>query len=107
MCHGICEGIWLQYMSRELKVCLDSPILLQCDNKAAISIMKNPVHHDQTKHVEIDRHFIKEELEEGMVKLVYILSNQQIANILTKALPRVIFGNLKSKLSMIDIHNPG
>ena len=106
ICHGICEGIWLQRMTEELKVYLDSPILLQCDNKAAISIAKNPVHRDRTKHVGIDRHFIKEKLEEGRVKLVYISSNHQIVDILTKALPRITFGNLKSKLGMIDIHNP-
>ena len=42
---------------------------MMCDNQVAISIAKNPVHHDQTKHVEKDRHFIKKKLEEEVVKL--------------------------------------
>ena len=42
---------------------------MMCGNQAAISIVKNPVHHDQTKHVEINNHFIKEKLEEEVVKL--------------------------------------
>ena len=59
--HGICEGIWLQRMLKELKISTSYTMKILCHNKAAISIAKNPVHHDRTKHVEIDRHFIKED----------------------------------------------
>ena len=51
---GIYEGIWLNRLLKELQVPLKHPIVLYCDNQAAISIAKNPVHHDQIKHVEID-----------------------------------------------------
>ena len=77
-----------------------------CDNKAAISIAKNPVHHDRTKHVEIYRHFIKEKVEEGIIKLVYMPTCLQTADILTKALSRTNFEKLRFKLGMIDIYNP-
>ena len=50
---GICEGIWLNRLLEELWVPLKHLIVLYCDNQAAISIAKNPVHHDLTKHVEI------------------------------------------------------
>ncbi|RVW89009.1 Retrovirus-related Pol polyprotein from transposon TNT 1-94 [Vitis vinifera] len=49
---GICEGIWLNRLLEELWVPLKHPMVLYCDNQAAISIAKNPVHHDRTKHVE-------------------------------------------------------
>lgn len=50
-------------MLKELKVPIDMPIMFQCDNKAVISIAHNSVQHDKTKHVEIDRHFIKEKID--------------------------------------------
>lgn len=54
---GVCEGIWIQRLLEELEV-TGNPIKMLYDNQAAISIAKNPVHHDRRKHIEIDRHFI-------------------------------------------------
>ncbi|RVX18623.1 Retrovirus-related Pol polyprotein from transposon RE1 [Vitis vinifera] len=56
LAQGICEGIWIKRVLSELGQTSSSPILMMCDNQTAISIAKNPVHHDRTKHVEIDRH---------------------------------------------------
>ncbi|RVW26484.1 Retrovirus-related Pol polyprotein from transposon RE2 [Vitis vinifera] len=105
MAQGICEGIWLNRLLEELRVPLKHPMVLYCDNQAAISIAKNPVHHDRTKHVEIDRHFIKEKIEEGVFKVNYTPTNCQTADILTKALARVNFEDLTEKLGMINIYN--
>ena len=57
----------------------ENPMLLYCDNKLAISITHNPTHHDHTKHIEVDRHFIKEKIEEELVCLPYITSKGQLA----------------------------
>ncbi|RVX15883.1 Retrovirus-related Pol polyprotein from transposon TNT 1-94 [Vitis vinifera] len=105
MAQGICEGIWLNRLLEELRVPLKHPMVLYCDNQAAISIAKNPVHHDRTKHVEIDQHFIKEKIEEGVFKVSYTPTNCQTADILTKALARVNFEDLTEKLGMINIYN--
>lgn len=67
MANGLCELIWLQRVIGDLQLTIEAPMKLYCDNKAAISIANNPVQHDRTKHVEIDRHFIKEKLESGTV----------------------------------------
>ncbi|RVW57098.1 Retrovirus-related Pol polyprotein from transposon TNT 1-94 [Vitis vinifera] len=64
----------------------------------SISIAKNPVHHDRTKHVEIDRHFITEKVTSETVKLNYVPTKHQTADILTKALPRPNFEDLTCKL---------
>ena len=105
MAQGICEGIWLNRLLEELWVPSKHPIVLYCDNQAAISIAKNPVHHDRTKHVEIDRHFIKEKIEERFFKVSFTLTNCQTADILTKALARVNHEDLTEKLGMINIYN--
>ncbi|MBT0647308.1 Ty1/Copia family ribonuclease HI, partial [Escherichia coli] len=59
-----------------------------CDNKAAISIAHNPVLHNRTKHFEIDRHFIKEKLQEGIICTPFVPTTQQVADVLTKGLLR-------------------
>ena len=105
MAQGICEGIWLNRLLEELWVPLKHPIVLYCDNQAAISIAKNPVHHDRTKHVEIDRHFIREKIEEGFFKVSFTPTNCQTTDILRKALARVNHEDLTEKLGMINIYN--
>lgn len=106
LANGICEGIWIQRLLAELKLEGYEVVELKCDNQAAISIAKNPVHHDRTKHVEVDRHFISEKIEKGTLKLGYVPSHSRVADILTKALFRPTFKDLVSKLGMIDIYNP-
>ncbi|CAL8150805.1 unnamed protein product [Prunus armeniaca] len=59
MTKGICELLWLRKLLIELGYKPTSTMNLFCDNKAAIAIAQNPVQHDRTKHVEVDRHFIK------------------------------------------------
>ncbi|KAL4038586.1 hypothetical protein IC575_002208 [Cucumis melo] len=68
---GICEEIWLQKVISDLQQECETPLKLFCDNKAAISIA-NPVQHDKTKHVEIDRHFIKERFDSESICIPYI-----------------------------------
>ena len=68
---GICEGIWIQRLLNELGISTEKLIKMLYDNQAAISIAKNLVHHDRTKHIEIDRHFILEKIEKAIVQLVY------------------------------------
>ena len=69
-----------------------------------MGIVKSPVHHDRTKHVEIDRHFITEKVEGGVVDVRYVQSKQQTADILTKALPREQSDHFKSKLGLYNIY---
>ena len=78
---------------------------LYCDNKATISIARNPIHHDRIKHAEVDRHFITEKLEKGVISIKYIPTDQEVADIFTKGLPRPAFDFLTSKLGLIDIYS--
>jgi len=79
------------------------PMRVRCDNKSAISIANNPVQHDRTKHVEIDRFFIK---ENGILELIHVNSGGQIADCLTKGLGVKECNLACSNMGMIDIYHP-
>ena len=72
LAHGLCEMIWLKNLLGKLKQQTSEPMKLYCDNKAATSITHNPVYHDRTKYVGIDRHFIKEKIKDGMACIIYV-----------------------------------
>ena len=103
MAQEFCEGTWLRRLLQDLKMNVARPVNVLCDNQSAISIVKNLVHHDLTKFIKIDEHFIKETLEEGIFQLIYIPTNNQVVDILTKALPRKIFEDLRCKLDLNNI----
>ena len=90
MALGICELIWINSLMSELRMPLMIPMKLYCDNKAAISIAHNPVQHDRTKHVEIDRHFIKEKIEVGLINLSYVSSSQTTMVLYVKSLLAIL-----------------
>ncbi|KAL6269519.1 hypothetical protein ACE6H2_026430 [Prunus campanulata] len=73
---------------------------------ASISIAHNPVQHDRTKHVEVNRHFIKEKLKNKEIQLSFVKSEDQLANILTKAISSRVFHNSLIKLGIGNIYAP-
>ena len=103
---GICEVLWIKILLEELKVLRHLPMKVFCDNKAAIAIAHNPALHDGRKQVEVDKYFIKEKLEEGLICVPYIPTEEQAADILTKGLPKMQFDKLVSQLTMEDIFKP-
>ena len=99
------EMLWMRNLLLELKLC-EGPLKLWCDNKSVINIANNPVQHDRTKHVEIDRFFIKERLDDGLLRLNYIASSEQVADYLTKGLGVKECMLSCNKMGMIDIYRP-
>ncbi|RVW80446.1 Retrovirus-related Pol polyprotein from transposon RE1 [Vitis vinifera] len=106
MALGLCEVLWLRLLLQDLGYLSRQPIRLFCDNKAACDIAHNPIQHDRTKHVEVDRFFIKEKLDDKIVELPKIRSKDQLADILTKAVSRQVFSKFLDKLGMYDIYAP-
>ena len=102
----ICEALWLRLLLNDLGYLPRQPIRLYCDNKVACDIAHNPVQHDRTKQVEVDRFFIKEKLDEKIVELPKIRSEDQLANILTKAISSQVFSKFLGKFGMCDIYAP-
>ncbi|KAI5340362.1 hypothetical protein L3X38_019636 [Prunus dulcis] len=77
---------------------------LHCDNKSAIDIAHNPVQHDRTKHVEVDKYFIKEKIEKKTICLPFVKSKDQLEDILTKAVCGRVFHDSLTKLGIGDIY---
>ncbi|GJX55168.1 hypothetical protein Tco_0285065 [Tanacetum coccineum] len=75
-------------------------IPLYCDNKSVISLCYNNVQHSRAKHIDVRYHFIKEQVENGIVKLYFVRTEYQLADIFTKPLPRERFNFLIEKLGM-------
>ncbi|KAL6350328.1 hypothetical protein AAG906_004277 [Vitis piasezkii] len=103
---GLCEALWLRLLLQDLGYLSRQPIRLFCDNKVACDIAHNPIQHDRTKHVEVDRFFIKEKLDDKIVELPKIRSEDQLADILTKAVSSQVFSKFLDKLGMCDIYAP-
>jgi len=59
------------------------PIKIYCDNKTPISIAYNPVLHDRIKHMKIDKYFIKEKIDSGMICMPNVPTTEQVFNVLT------------------------
>lgn len=101
---GLCEGLWVRRVLNDLGVHITLPIQLYCDNISAIHMIENPIQHDKSKHIEIDRHFIREKIEAKVIQILHVSSQQQVADIFTKAVSIKIFYNLLSKLGCINLY---
>ncbi|CAN1142265.1 Retrovirus-related Pol polyprotein from transposon RE2 [Linum perenne] len=97
------ELIWLQQLFGELHIHLDMSPLLLCDNVGAIFMSKNPVISTRSKHVALDFHFIREQVESRSLRINYISTVDQVADIFTKALPRERLHTLRTKLQVQPI----
>ena len=103
---GICELLWLISLLNEIGYARNNEMNLYCDNRAAIQIAQNPVQHYRTKYVEIDIHFIKEKLETKIIKLTFVKSEDQLADILTKSVFSRVFYNFLGNLGIENIYAP-
>jgi hypothetical protein len=72
--------------------------ILYTDNQAAMSISENDVNHSRTKHIDIKYHFVREAVKEKQIKIKWIDTTKQLADIHTKALSGVVFERLRDKI---------
>jgi hypothetical protein len=98
-----CQGIWLARLLGEIKIEEAKAMVLNVDNKSAISLSKNPVFHDRSKHIEIRYHFIRECVENGKVQIEFVRSEEQLADVLTKALGRGKLQEQRTKIGMVKL----
>ncbi|KAG7585392.1 Retrotransposon gag domain [Arabidopsis thaliana x Arabidopsis arenosa] len=98
------ELIWLGYLLTALRVPFRSPAYLYCDNVAALHIASNSVFHERTKHIEFNCHKVRECIEAGILKTMFVRTDNQLADILTKPLYPSLFRENNSKLGVLNIY---
>jgi len=107
MASTVSELVWIIALFKELGEELEMPVDLFCDSKAALQIAANPVYHERTKHIEIDCHFIREKIQKGLIRPLYLTTHEQQADIMTKGLIRSQHEYLVSKLGLLNVFTPG
>jgi hypothetical protein len=100
--HAVAETCCLRQLLQELHAPISSATIVYCDNVSAVYMTANPVHHHRTKHIEIDIHFVREEVALGQVRVLHVPSSHQFAEIMTKGLPVQLFTDFRSSLCVRD-----
>lgn len=101
-----CELKWLKQLLGDLGVKHEKGMRLYCDSQAAIHIAHNPIFHERTKHIEVDCHFVRDAITDGIIAPSYVPTKVQVADIFTKALGKTQFEFLLSKLGVRNPHGP-
>lgn len=99
--NAIKELLWLQNLLMEL-IGADVKTTFLMDNQSAIRLIKNPEFHKRTKHIDVRYHFIREKFEEGRFNLDFVPSEEQVADVLTKGLPKGRFSFLRGLLNIVE-----
>jgi len=95
-----CQGVWLARLLSEI---LDSVVIkpvLRVDNKSTISLVKNHVHHDRSKHIDTRFHLIREYAHNGQIEVSFIRTDEQLGDVLTKPLCKSKFLELCTKIGL-------
>ena len=80
------EALWIKKLMTDLGVSAPGPIRVSCDNQAALSLLKDPIAHSRTKHIDIMHHFARERVMRKELAFVYCSSEENVADMLTKPL---------------------
>ncbi|MCO5606794.1 hypothetical protein L7F22_060984 [Adiantum nelumboides] len=85
------ECVWLRGLMVDLGVGQDTINTIYTDNQSALAIARNPIFHARTKHIEVHYHYVRERLSAGDISLAYIPSQDNLADLSTKAFSREKF----------------
>ncbi|KAM2140366.1 hypothetical protein ACFX1Q_006779 [Malus domestica] len=106
MASTACELIWLKGLLCDLGVFNHQSMSLLCDNQAAMHIASNPVFHERTKHIEVDCHYVRTQIQSQVIQTHFVRSSDQLADLFTKSLASHQFQLLLGKLGSINLLDP-
>ena len=96
------EVVWLRRLLEEVECLCSGPTVLNVDNQSAIRLIKNPEFHKRTKHIDIQHHYVRELYESGEISVSYVSSEEQLADLFTKPLPRCTYERLRGAIGMCE-----
>jgi hypothetical protein len=102
--HCCVQLLWMRQTLRDYGYKL-SKVPLLCDNESAIRMADNSVEHSRTKHIDIQYHFLRDHQQTGDIKIAYVNTQNQLADIFTKPLDEKTFIKLMNELNMLDSRN--
>jgi hypothetical protein len=88
MANAIAEVMWFQALLRELHIPSPKSARLWCDNMGVKYLSSNPVFHGRTKHIEVDYHFVRDQVMKHLLDVWFISTDDQITDGFIKALPQ-------------------
>ena len=91
---------WICSLLTELGITPPTQPVIYCDNVGATNLCANPVFHSRMKHVALDYHFIREQIQGGLLRVSHVSASDQLADVLTKPLPRQQFTMVTSKIGL-------
>lgn len=94
------ELLWINNLLQELGQLTTHQPVIYCDNAGATYVSANPVFHSKMKHLGLDYHFVRENVQSGKLRVAYISTNDQLADALTKPLPRTHHQTLITKIGL-------
>ncbi|GJW82981.1 ribonuclease H-like domain, reverse transcriptase, RNA-dependent DNA polymerase [Tanacetum coccineum] len=97
------QALWLKRLLSKITDSNKEKITIYVENKSGVALMKNPVFHGRSKHIDTKYHFIRECVEKEDLTVEYISGEQQRADILTKALPRIRFVTMRQILGVKNL----
>ena len=89
----------------DLSVGQDSATTIYTNSQSALAVARNPVFHAHTKHIEVHYHYVRERLSAGEISLVYVPTQDNLADLFTKARPREKFEAFRKALGLLPFVN--
>ncbi len=97
---GTKKTTWLRRLGEEIGFCGTQATSLMCDNQSSVKLTKNLILHAKTKHIEVQYHFIRENILSEEIELTHVSTNEQLVDIFTNPFGRIKFESMRSRLQI-------